>query len=146
MKTMPAKQLLREYANLQERLCGALFEQYPVDDIHLLTDLPKRGQLPLGDELWEFERHGSGVRFTHVLTKAIVDAHTSPVAYPAGVDAWRLIEHLESKGIETLTHGSTEFAVTSKRPLERMIEQLSREGLLEVADAKRRIYSLRPVG
>lgn len=146
MKTLPAKQLLREYAILQERLCDALFEQYPVDDVNLLTDLPKRGQLPLGDELWEFERHGSGVCFTHVSTKAIADAHTSPVACPAGIDAWRLIQYLESKGIKKLTHGSTEFAVTSEKLLERMLEQLSREGLLDVADPKRRMYSLPPAG
>ena len=143
---MPAMQLLREYAILQERQCEALFEQYPVDDVHLLTDLPKQGQLALGDELWEFQRHGSGVCFTHVSTNAIVDAHACPVAHPAGIDAWRLIQYAESKSIETLTHGSTEFAVTSEKPLERMLEQLSREGLLDVADPKRRIYSVHPVG
>lgn len=144
MKAIPAKQLLHEYAALQERLCEALFEQYPVDDANLLTDLPQQGQLPLDDALWEFLRHGSGVCFTHVSTHEVVDVPTYPVACPRGIDGWRLCQHLESRNIEILNHGPTEFDARNEKALERMLHQLSHEGVLDVIDLKRRIYSLRP--
>lgn len=141
-RSMEAKQMLREYAAVQERLCGALFDQYPIDDAGLLTDLPKHGTLPVEDDLWEFQRHGTGVCFSRVSSEEVVDAHAEPVAYPAGIDAWRLVQNLESKGIEVLKHGPAEFDATKEKSLEEMLQCLCSEGVLVVADQKRRIYSL----
>jgi hypothetical protein len=142
MNAVQTESMLRDYAALQERLCEALFDRYPVDDATLLTDLPKRGSLPLGDELWEFERHGTGVCFTRVPTNEIVDVHADPVAHPGGIDAWRLVQYLESKGIETVNYGATKFDATKEKSLDEMLQRLCSGGVLVVADPKRRIYSV----
>lgn len=142
MKKMPAIQLLREYAALQERLCDALFDQYPVDDANLLTDLPAQGTLPVGDDFWEFQRHGSGVCFTQPSTGQTVDAHADPVAQTKGIDAWRLVQYLESKGIEELVEDGVDFDATSERSLQEMLEKLHRKGSLVLANQQRRIYSI----
>lgn len=137
-----AETVLRDYVALQERLCKALFDRFPVKDTALLTDLPRRGLLPLGDTLWEFNRHGTGICFSCVSASEIVDAHAEPVAHPRGIDAWRLIHYLESRGIEALTHGGAEFDATREKSVEEMLRQLFGEDLLTVSDFDRRIYSL----
>lgn len=140
--SLEARPMLCEYAWLQERLCGALFDKYPIDDVNLLTDLPKHGTLQVGNGLWEFQRHGTGVCFTHVPGNEIVDVHAKPVAYPAGIDAWRLIQNLRSKGIETLRDGEAEFDATNEKSLEEMLQQFCREGLLDVSDQNCGLYVL----
>ena len=139
---MSAKQLVTEYAVLQGRLCEELFNQHPVDDANYLTDLPKHGSLPLGNDLWEFKQHGSGVCFSHISSHEIVDAHIKPVSYPEGIDAWRLVLYLESKGVKALNHGRTEFDATNQRAVEQMLEVFCSEGLIQVTDRKHRIYTL----
>jgi len=137
-----AIQLLHEYGALQERLCDALFDRYPIEDVNLLLDLPKRGILSVGDDLWEFQRHGVGVCFTNIPAKEIVDAHVAPATQPGGIDSWRLVQYLESRGIGTLHHETMQYDATSTESLDAMLEQLCRMGLLIVANQKRRIYSL----
>jgi hypothetical protein len=142
MKAISADPMLRDYVSLQKRLCEALFGRYPIEDVMLLTDLPKWGSLHVGDELWEFKRHGTGVCFIRVPTNEVVDAHTGPVAHPDWVDAWRLVQYLESKGIETVNYGAKNFDATKEESLDEMLQRLCNDGVLVVADPKRRIYSV----
>ncbi|MBS1910959.1 MAG: hypothetical protein JST22_03140 [Bacteroidetes bacterium] len=139
---MDSMQLLHEYAALQERLCDALFDRYPIEDTNLLLDLPKQGIMAVGDDVWEFQRHGLGVCFTNPSTNEVVDAHVDLADHRGGIDAWRLIQYTESKGIEALTHEGTEFDATQLSSLETMLEQLSHMGVLVVAKQKPRLYSL----
>lgn len=142
MNEARAVPILRNYVALQERLCGALFHEYPVADRVLLTDLPRRGLLRVDSDEWEFVRHGAGVRFFCRLSKETVDVHVEPVACPGGVDAWRLILYLESRGIRTVECNGERFNATSEPSLEEMLKVLCREGLLVVSDPRRHVYSL----
>jgi hypothetical protein len=96
--------------------------------------LPQHGGgLSAGDDLWEFEKHGKGVRFNRVLTGEIVDVPTALVTCPKGLDSWRLVEHLDSKMDISLQYGGVEFDGSSQVSLERLLQQLCRDGILSVA-------------
>ena len=139
---MTAENILREYARRQARLCNALFERHPVEDVTRLSDLPRQGVLALDDDDWEFSQHGIGVCFTSVADGEVVNARAWVFAYPAGFDACRLKQHLESKNIGRIAHGEMTYNATMKSSLGKMLECLRREGLLVLVDAKAQIYML----
>lgn len=142
MSVVPAQSLIQNYAAQQKRLCEALFDQHPFNDITTLVEVPKRGSLAVGDQLWEFQRHGSGICFTRVPTNEIVDVHTALVTYPGGVDGWRFLLHPESMGIDAVKHGSVKFDATDQKSLHEMLRQLSHEGFIVAVDPGRDLYVL----
>jgi hypothetical protein len=139
---MRVETILRDYADLQARLCNALFERHPVEDVTKLRDLPRRGAFVLEDDEWEFSQRGIGVCFTRVAAEEIINARAWVFAYPAGFDACRLVEYFESKHITAITHGETRYDATRERSLARMLTQLCREGLLMLVDKTSHIYML----
>ena len=140
---MTTETLLRDYADLQARLCAALFARHPVEDVTKLSDLPRHGALVFDDDDWEFSQLGIGVCFTSVSTGAVVHARAWVFAYPAGFDAWRLAQYFESRGIAQISHGGRKFCATRKGWLGRLLDRLCREGLLMLVDPKCRIYMLK---
>lgn len=133
---------IREYAAIQRRLCGALFATFAVRDMHFLTDLPKHGVLRVGDELWEFRRHGTGVSFTQAGSKIVVDAHAGMVAYAGGVDACRLVQYFESLGVKTLVHGHARFCTAEENSVNNLLRVLCDDGVLVTPVSSDKIYCL----
>lgn len=136
-------QRMEEFAALQRALCIQLRESFPFEDIRSLTDLPKRGSISLDDSYWEFQRHGSGISFIRVPEGDVVDAHAELVAQPSGIDACRLAQYFESKGIGQFEYDSKQYNATDERSIKSMLEYMHEKGRLESVVPERRIYTLK---
>lgn len=80
---------------LQNELVKALFKAYPMaKDIEWLLDFPKNGCVNINGDVWNFSKHGKGIRFfmegSHVVK--VVDVHNN-INRPELVDTWRLSQY-----------------------------------------------------
>lgn len=132
---------LQAYVAAQHILIKTLKNTY-VCHAPLFEDVPKRGLLSVNDELWEFQKHGSGVSFTEVATKKSIDAHTEMISYPEGFDAWRLVQYFESIHVNFVDYKSNLFNVTQERNLANLLECLCQDGLLIPLKSNSKIFRL----
>lgn len=88
---------LRQFVGLQRLLWQALRERHSGALTAGLPSIPKHGQLAIENEVWEFQRHGSGVLFSEVSGKRRIDLHDA-FAGPEKVDPWRLATYFGSLG------------------------------------------------
>jgi hypothetical protein len=139
---MEAVPLLREYVAKQASLCVALLEGYPFENTTLLLDLARHGSVSLDDSYWEFQKHGIGVLFRCVPSGEVVDVPIGLVKYPNAVDAWRFLNHLESREITKLRHGAHEYGATEERSLETLFHQLRDEGIMNAVAGENGLYTL----
>ncbi|MDX7987859.1 hypothetical protein FE392_11035 [Xenorhabdus sp. 12] len=102
MKAIIEKKDIIDFIKLQEKLSRFFFESYPkVKDFNWLLDFPKRGKIKIGDESWDFVKHGKGIRFTRITPEptVIVDINNY-INNPRVIDVWRLLEYFERDSIE----------------------------------------------
>lgn len=94
--TRPAfSRLIVEYVALQSGLQDELIRyNKTVKDWKYLIDLPRRGSVNVNGVLWDYSRHGLGVRFES--NGIVVDVHNL-LLKKGIVDAHRISEYIRSK-------------------------------------------------
>lgn len=94
--TRPAfSRLIVEYVALQSELQGELIRDNKIiKNWKCLIDLPRRGSVNVNGVLWQYSRHGLGVRFE--FNGIVVDVHNL-LLEDGIVDAHRISEYIRSK-------------------------------------------------
>lgn len=96
------KNHVKTMVDLQRSLVVEFFNIYPsLKDFDLLLDFPKTGEIKLENTLWNFIKHGKGLKFIRKEPKPniIIDVHIN-ILDPCIVDEWRLSQYLESLGYD----------------------------------------------
>lgn len=101
--------VLTEFCKTQAQLIAAFTNRYPgISFAQEVLNLPLEGRVDVNGATWSFQRHGAGLRFTSVADGRVVDMHQS-LPKSNVIDAWRLLQYLESQG-----SGELEFATVEK--------------------------------
>ncbi len=82
------------------------------------------------DGFWEFQKHGAGVSFNETGAGTVVDAHIEMFDLPDALDAWRLVQYFESRGVEIVGYRNESFDVTNERKVEALLACLLEDGKL----------------
>jgi hypothetical protein len=96
-------ELLNEYSVEQESLILNLISLH--GDI---SEVPMSGFLNDNGAIWQFKRHGLGVRFVCQSSNKVIDAHVIRLDYPRSFDAWSIVQYIESLGGEDISRKSVE--------------------------------------
>lgn len=125
--------IVREYAQLQDELVRALASMAggPLK-VEELFSWPQSGELRLRECRWSFRRHGHGYAFQNLATGTLVDAHEHLDAPSCPVDAWRLQQYLESKGVPTVGVGARALPADDFSELNNALRRLAEDGFLQV--------------
>lgn len=90
---------IRRYIELQSTLLAAFKEAFPdVTDWEFLLDAPRSGEVIVDGDNWSFRQHGAGLSFRRA-DGVTIDAHRH-LSVPEGIDAWRLLEYIESSDVD----------------------------------------------
>lgn len=117
---------IRRYIELQRMLLTAFSEAFPdVSDWQFLLDAPRSGEVIVDGDTWAFRKHGAGLSFRRA-DGLTIDAHRY-LTVPEGIDAWRLLEYIESSDVDR-----EEWL--SERSLKKELDRLEREGELVSAE------------
>ena len=104
-------QAIEELVSFQKALLRSVSDAYPsASDFRWLLDFPKNGTITAASFSWRFERHGAGMRFVRegAPPNLVVNMHKAFDA-PDVVDAWRLVEFLESAGSTATEQQAVQF-------------------------------------
>ena len=105
---------VQDFVALQHQLIAAFRSRHPeVSDWQRLLDAPRAGQVRLGSHVWQFVRHGCGLRFVSESNGTTVDVHRS-CDDPSVFDAWRLSSYLESQEESAVESQLAELAATGQ--------------------------------
>jgi hypothetical protein len=108
---------VRSFIALQKMLSQEFRRALPfVKDWEYLLDCPKSGEVHLDGRRWRFRVHGAGVAFTSS-DGVVVDMHRA-VTQPEVVDAWRLMQYLESTAQDSKVYLNEAAVETELRKLE----------------------------
>lgn len=124
-----ASQIVLRYCKLQRQLVERFREDLQPRDLDYFSDVARNGSLQLGSQTWQYARHGAGVAFES--PAAVVDAHVGLATFPDAVDGWRLLLYLESAGTRAITFGGETAMAGDEEELERLLERMTRAGILE---------------
>lgn len=117
---------LVQLVDLQTRLLAAFNQQNPnVSDWETLLDFPRSGSVSPLERVWDFKRHGVGLRFVERHKGTVVDMHQY-LRDPKVFDAWRLEQYLES--IDANFSGYVPTAFLEQMLQDGKIERISLEG------------------
>jgi hypothetical protein len=101
--------VLTQFCQTQAQLIAAFISLYPqISFAQEGLDLPREGHIDINGVSWRFQRHGAGLRFTSAVDGHVVDMHQN-LPRSNVIDAWRLLQYLESQG-----DGELEFATVEK--------------------------------
>jgi hypothetical protein len=103
--------------------------------------IPKSGSIVLNNEVWCFQRHGSGVLFKSSKDGTVIDAHLGMIKAPDAFDAWRLMQYFESMGVGIAKYDDATYEVETERQVEVLLEKLSKDGHL-AALGENKLYKL----
>lgn len=110
------------FSEIQADLLSRFAAEFPGATENLLLNSPKRGELRVRSTRWVFLKHGLGLRFTDLDQGLVIDAHKLYPGIRSPIDAWRLVQYLESTGMV----GLTERGVAAE------LAELAKEGFLRV--------------
>jgi len=86
------------FIELQITLMRSFFIHYPlVKDFKWLLDFPSKGVILVGNESWDFKKHGKGIRFfknnssAGVVVDIIDNVNNAKI-----IDAWRLSQYFSN--------------------------------------------------
>jgi hypothetical protein len=96
MKMVKIETIIETFVGLQSQLVFELKRTLGARDWRYLTDIPRRGELHVGGMQWQYEVHGTGVRFYS--DRGLIDMNRHLDADPRSFDAGRLVEYLSSVG------------------------------------------------
>ena len=101
--------VLTQFCQTQAQLIAAFTSLYPqISFAQEVVNLPREGRIDISGGSWTFQRHGAGLRFTSAADGRVVDMHRD-LPRSDVIDAWRLLQYLESQG-----DGELEFATVEK--------------------------------
>lgn len=124
-------ELITEFAETQNRLCRTVIAKYDLkDDFSVLFSAPKAGSLELDAEGWTFQRHGLGFRFTSDRQGHVIDAHRNVVSYPAGFDACRLLQFLETIETADLNLAGEAGGLEDEAKINELLSSLAAQGVI----------------
>lgn len=106
--TLITRELLSKFSALQFALISEFFEIFPSAGQDFMRDVPKNGEISVKGEMWQFRKHGQGVRFYHPESGRIVDSHRFYGGIFDVIDAWRIMQFAESVGMSALTEQAIE--------------------------------------
>jgi hypothetical protein len=127
--------ILREFVALQSALQNEFFKNnLTAQDWSYLTDLPRRGHVHAQGALWNYSRHGLGIKFEseegivvdihdHLLEKNVIDVH-------------RVTEYVTSM----LKSSASSFDFYSE--CEKRIDDAERNGVVEKLGKNKQIWKL----
>lgn len=123
--------LIAEFAETQSRLCLAVIEEYGLqDDGSVVFSAPKTGSLELNGKRWTFKRHGSGFRFISDDSGHVIDAHRNVVSCPAGIDAWRLLQFLETIDPADFDIAGEAGGLEDESKIDELLSSLAAQGVI----------------
>lgn len=96
------------FTNLQAQALDALERLYPTSMSTTPLSVPRQGEIQVSNDSFAFTRHGSGVRFTSLVSGHIIDAHKIYLGMHDAVDSWRILQFLESLGVDSITEQAVE--------------------------------------
>lgn len=101
--------VLTQFCQTQAQLIAAFTSLYPeISFTQEVLDLPRKGHIDIKGFSWTFQRHGAGLRFMSAVDGRVVDMHQN-LPRSDVIDAWRLLQYLESQ-----SRGELEFATVEK--------------------------------
>lgn len=128
------KAYIEQFIQLQMMLLIAFKESFPlVNDWVNLLDFPRHGEINTPSGIWRFQLHGCGLNFVGP-DGVVIDTHDM-VSNPEILDAWRLLQFLES--IDAVKEAELEMS-----EIETALKQLLLEGILIVAESAKDKYQL----
>jgi len=105
--------VLTEFCQTQAQLIAAFTRRYPqISLTPEVLDLPREGQIDVCGVSWTFQRHGAGLKFTSALDGRVIDMHQN-LPRSDVIDAWRLLQYLESQGGGELEFSTVEKALSA---------------------------------
>jgi hypothetical protein len=105
--------VLNRLCQAQAQLMAAFISRYPeISFTQEVLNLPCHGQIDIDGTTWTFQRHGAGLRFTSASDGRVVDMHQS-LPRSDVIDAWRLLQYLESQGVGELEFAAVEEALNA---------------------------------
>jgi len=124
-------EFIAEFANTQNGLCRSVIDKYGLrDDSSIIFFVPKAGSLELNGGRWTFKQHGSGLRFTSDDRGCVIDAHRNVVSYPAGFDAWRLLQFLETIDANDLDIAGEAGGLEGEAKINELLSSLAAQGVI----------------
>ena len=124
-------EIIAEFAETQNRLCRTVIGEYGLkDDGSVIFSTPKAGAVELNGEGWTFKRHGSGLRFTSNRQGHVIDAHRNVVSYPAGFDAWRLLQFFETIETTKLDFVDEAGGLEDESKINELLSSLAEQGVI----------------
>lgn len=137
-------ELIAEFAETQNRLCQSVIDEYgPRDDGSIIFSVPKTGSLELNGERWTFKRHGSGLRFIDDQGH-VIDAHRNVVSCPAGFDAWRLLQFIETADINNLDIAGEAGGLEDEAKVNELLSSLAAQGVIAPVEHSVGLYVKNP--
>lgn len=134
-------ELIFEFAEIQNRLCRTVVSEYSLqDDRSVIFSAPKAGALELNGERWMFKRHGSGLRFINDNQGYVIDAHRNIVSYPAGFDAWRLLQYLETVDTADLDMVGEAGGLEDESKINELLSSLAAQGVIVPVEQSAGLY------
>ncbi|WP_247719112.1 DUF6896 domain-containing protein [Morganella morganii] len=88
---------LRNFVVIQKKLVTSFMHQYPnIKDYQFLLDFPKHGTIQVDDNIWNFSKHGKGIKFYQDDSSCakVVDIHCN-ITEPEIFDLWRLSQYFQ---------------------------------------------------
>jgi hypothetical protein len=69
-------ELISEFICLQSQLIDIFYQSFPdIKDLEYLLDCPRKGEIEILGEKWNFQRHGIGICFTGQISGKVIDVH-----------------------------------------------------------------------
>lgn len=134
-------EIIAEFAETQNRLCRAVIGKYHLkDDNSVIFSAPKAGAMELNGEGWTFKRHGSGLRFTSDRQGHVIDAHRNVVSYPAGFDAWRLLQFFETIETDNLDLADEASGLEDESKINELLSSLAEQGVIAPVEQSAGLY------
>jgi len=124
-----AASVVLEFCDLQCRLVERFLEDVRPNDVERFSDIERTGTLRVGSKEWNYTRHGAGILFE--IPGTTVDAHVGLALFPSAIDGWRLLQYLESIGVDNLTFEGESVATDDEKALECLLERMAQVGILE---------------
>jgi len=123
--------IISEFSKTQSRLCKAVTGEYDLqDDMSVVFRTPTSGSLELDGEMWEYKRHGLGLRFINKQNGQVIDAHRNIVSNPDGIDAWRLTQYFEAIETSQLGISIQDSNLKDEKKIKELLSRLDTEGII----------------
>ena len=124
-----AAEVVLRYCELQRQVVEHFLKEFRPKDLERFADVERQGVLRVGDEAWQYTRHGAGVLFQN--RGVVIDAHVGMAIFPDALDGWRLVQYLESAGVATLSFEGKGVAADNEKALGYLLAEMVKIGLLE---------------